>query len=188
MKKGKLKEPAFAYLKELDSIPNLKCKGKSMEYFIDLDNIDEALKVNLCLQLNSILKKMGETKASKKDFINSIQALNIVKFARDHINYVTFLLFKDRATKSTDIKCPQVFNILRKLCMIYGLNHLNKDALACYQSGYFSGQPYHDLIIEAIKEINREIRPLAIPIMESVDLPDEMFPSAIGNSYGDIYE
>lgn len=72
--------------------------------------------------------------------------------------------------------------------MLYGLNHLNKDAMPCYQSGYFSGQPYHDLIVEAIKEINREIRPLAIPIMESVDLPDEMFPSAIGNSYGDIYE
>ena len=60
--------------------------------------------------------------------------------------------------------------------------------MACFQGGYFSGQPYQDLILEAIKEINSEIRPLAIPIMESVDMPDEMFPSAIGNSYGDIYE
>ena len=42
--------------------------------------------------------------------------------------------------------------------------------------------------MEAIKEINREMRPLVVSIMESVDIPDERLVSAIGNSYGDINE
>lgn len=32
------------------------------------------------------------------------------------------------------------------------------------------------------------IRPLAIPLIESIEIPDESICSAIGNSYGDIYE
>ena len=41
---------------------------------------------------------------------------------------------------------------------------------------------------EAVKLVNKEIRPQAISIMESNDYPDGMLQSAIGNSYGDIYE
>jgi hypothetical protein len=51
------------------------------------------------------------TQASKKDFINSLYALDIVKVSQDHIRYVTFLLFKERATAS-DLRCPNVKNIL----------------------------------------------------------------------------
>ena len=42
--------------------------------------------------------------------------------------------------------------------------------------------------MEAIKAINKEMRPQVISILESADLPDELLCSAIGNSYGDIYE
>jgi|TARA_B110000285_G_scaffold193373_1_gene222349 hypothetical protein len=32
------------------------------------------------------------------------------------------------------------------------------------------------------------MRPLVISILESAEIPDELLSSAIGNSYGDIYE
>jgi hypothetical protein len=54
---------------------------------------------------------MEQTQASKKDFINSLYALDIVKVSQDHIRYVTFLLFRERATAS-DLRCPNVKNIL----------------------------------------------------------------------------
>ena len=60
---------------------------------MNLSQIDEALKVNVAVQLASILKKMEQTKASKKDFVNSLYALDIVKVSQDHIRYVTFTLF-----------------------------------------------------------------------------------------------
>jgi hypothetical protein len=46
---------------------------------MDLNQIDEVLKVNVGVQLQSILKKMAASKVSKKDFINSLCALDIVK-------------------------------------------------------------------------------------------------------------
>jgi hypothetical protein len=36
--------------------------------------------------------------------------------------------------------------------------------------------------------LNLEMRPLIIPILESAEIPDMFLASAIGNSYGDIYE
>jgi len=44
------------------------------------------------------------------------------------------------------------------------------------------------LILGAIKLVNKEIRPYALSVIESFGLPDHMIQSAIGNSYGDIYE
>ena len=44
------------------------------------------------------------------------------------------------------------------------------------------------MILEAIKTVNLKIRPFAISLIESIKIPDEIVMSAIGNSYGDIYE
>jgi len=73
--------------------------------------------------------------------------------------------------------------------MLYGLTLLMKDSQSCYECGYFqAGQNYPSHILEAIKTINGRLRPQIINIIESTRIPDEQFPSAIGNSYGDIYE
>ena len=78
---------------------------------------------------------------------------------------------------------------LHLLCALYGLHHLHIDSSNCFQSGYFSAeQPFTELILEAIKLVLKELRPQIINIIESVPLPDEISISAIGNSYGDIYE
>jgi acyl-CoA oxidase len=44
------------------------------------------------------------------------------------------------------------------------------------------------LINDAIIIINKNIRPQAISIIEALGVPDIKLQSAIGNSYGDIYE
>jgi len=36
--------------------------------------------------------------------------------------------------------------------------------------------------------LNKEIRPAVLNIIEGFDFPDDALVSAIGNSYGDIYE
>lgn len=76
--------------------------------------------------------------------------------------------------------------------MLYGLSQLNNDATHCYDCGYFGnhGQeaPFSELILEAIKLLNTEIRPQAVSIIESLKIKDNELHSAVGNSYGDIYE
>jgi hypothetical protein len=39
---------------------------------------------------------MKKSKASKKDFVNSVCALDIVKITEAHIKFITFILFKEK--------------------------------------------------------------------------------------------
>lgn len=169
-----------------------KCLASKPEDFLDLDLIEHALKVNISQKISQILKHAKESsdKVSKKDFINSKYSLDIVKASNAHIRYVTFWFFKKKV-ESDDIKCPGNKKILKNLCMLYGLFTLSNDCVSCYESGYFStdvGLPFSELILQAIKILNTEIRPKAISIVESLNITDEVLQSAIGNSYGDIYE
>ena len=87
------------------------------------------------------------------------------------------------------VTCPQNKKILANLCMLFGLCNLTNDHHSLYECGYFKeGVSYQFLILEAIKQINRELRPYIVSILESLDFCDEQINSAIGNSYGDIYE
>ena len=63
---------------------------------MNLDAVEEALKVNVSFKLLSILKKQAETKnkISKKDFINTRFALDIVNVSKIHTRYVTFWFFR----------------------------------------------------------------------------------------------
>lgn len=44
------------------------------------------------------------------------------------------------------------------------------------------------LLLEAQKKMMLRLRPQMIPLIEAWELPDSLLVSAIGNSYGDIYE
>lgn len=116
-------------------------------------------------------------------------ALEIVKASVENIRFINFQLFKRKIETDPELTCPNAKQLLSDLCLLYGLNYLNQDFSSCFESGYFSIQiAYDQLIMEAIKKLLMRIRPQAIPLVESVELPDECVCSAIGNSYGDIYE
>jgi hypothetical protein len=86
----------FGYLSEMDHLIKLRSEVKKPEDFLNLDTLEEALKVNISFKLLNILKKQSETKnkISKKDFTNTRYALDIVKASQTHIRYVTFWFFR----------------------------------------------------------------------------------------------
>ena len=96
-------------------------------------------------------------------------------------------MFMQKVTNGS-IKCENLKTHLTNLCLLYGLTALQKDSSSCYESGYFSGQPFSAFIGDAMKHLLKEIRPYAISLIEGFGIPDEVLTSAIGNSYGDIYE
>ncbi len=100
--------------------------------------------------------------------------------------YLAFKLFR-KNIEENGFKCPKLKEHLRVLCTIYGLDMLKQDCGALYQSGYFSG-PESKLVFEGLKVLIAKIRPQFIPLVEAMDIPDSILCSAIGNSYGDIYE
>lgn len=178
----------FSYLSELDGLSKAKCSASRPEHFLNLDAIDEALKVNVAFKLSAILKKKKESKLSKKDFLNLHNGREMENLGNVHTRYVIFWLFKDKV-QNGGIKCQGVKKNLENLCLMYGLNQLYKDPLSCYQSGYFNQHTdFGELMLEALKLLNAAIRPQAISIIESFEFSDAYLQSAIGNSYGDIYE
>lgn len=77
--------------------------------------------------------------------------------------------------------------ILYDLVRVFALKSLIDDCGAVFDSGYFSHSAFKNLKLALDIAIKR-MRPHLIPLIESVALPDELLPSSIGNSYGDIYE
>ena len=97
--------------------------------------IEQALKVKVSAQLRPIVEKKTKSKVPNKDFTNVYNGIDLVNVAQDHIRYVTFFLFKQRINKG--IVCPNLKRILEILCMLYGLNLLNKNSMPCFETGYF---------------------------------------------------
>jgi len=58
-----------------------KCSDISFEHFLSLDNVEEALKVNASVKVKDVLAKKLASKAHKKDFHNSLYALDVVGMA-----------------------------------------------------------------------------------------------------------
>jgi len=76
---------------------------------------------------------------------------------------------------------------LTLLCLLYGLIEIQKDIAPLYETKFFAiGAGKH--LDQALKEIMVKLRPQMIPLVESFAIPDGQLVSAIGNSYGDIYE
>jgi hypothetical protein len=134
------------------------------------------------------MKARQDSKASTKDFVNSQYAIEMVDLGQSHIRYITFHFYRIRVENGS-IKCFNLNKALTYLCALFGLNVLNNDAKAVTQSGYFTNErPFFNFILDAIKILLKNIRPQALNIVESLNIPDFFLQSAIGNSYGDIYE
>lgn len=174
----------FSYLNDLDKLTSLKCTASDFKHFLDIENVELSLKVNVAVMLKQVMKMREDTKVSKKDFVNSHCATEIVKVSNAHIKLVTFLFFKQGLES---IKCQVNKHNLTNLCMLNGLCQLMTDSTACYESKYFN-EHSKQYILNAVKHINKELRPSIINIIETCNIPDTVLCSAIGNSYGDIYE
>ena len=97
-----------------------------MEDFLKFDVIEEVLQYKIGYNMKKILEKRKHTKVSKKDFVNSLMALEVVKVSEAHIKYVTFLLNKSKIFPNKDIplrtfKCAKNRENMQNLLMLFGL-------------------------------------------------------------------
>ena len=148
----------LSYLNELSKKEYPKCTVSRSEHFLNLDIVEEALKVNQIYKLKSVMKKMHDSNVSQKDFVNSVAAIDIVKVSEGHVRFVSFLLFRRRA-ESNDIKDKNLKKHLANFCLLYGLWQLNEDPRSCYEAGYFVNSKSSEFVLEAMKMVCRELRP-----------------------------
>lgn len=101
--------------------------------------------------------------------------------------YVAFLIFRQTIEKAA-FKCPNVTSTMHDLGKLFALYELvNNDTASVYEAGFFS-MGTASILNEALKKLLVKIRPQMIPLIEAWEIPDNLLVSAIGNSYGDIYE
>lgn len=125
--------------------------------------------------------------ASENEKQNTLYAVEIVEMSKNHIMFVTFKFFRERIKSLGTNSCKNVKQNLEYLAMIYALTELQKDSIGNYECGYFSSG-MKNMILDALKKLMEIIRPQMISLVESFKVHDGVIVSAIGNSYGDIYE
>lgn len=103
-----------------------------------------------------------------------------------HFKLVCFTLFR-RHYESHSFKDKKIIKHIKLLQRIYCLNEIIEDPQALYESGYFT-KGHYTMMKQAFQESLNELRPMMIPLAESFVHKDGYLVSAIGNSYGDIYE
>jgi len=184
VQKGETLNGVFDYLNTINTILQTRCAATTAEAFTSIDQVDEALRVLSSFCIIKTVKQMANTKASKLEITNEILGLDIVKMATLHIKYVNFRLFKDALVKISDVKLR---GHLMNLATLMGIQYVQQYISFGYESGYLK-KGAQALISEANKLLLTRLRPQVIPLVELFGITDSTLPSAVGNSYGDIYE
>jgi Acyl-CoA oxidase len=129
------------------------------------------------------LKEQG---VKTRALYNEIMQVDQVTFSNYHLAYFTVWAARNHLEKS-QIKCEKLRKHVEALISLYGLNELAKDAVPLYECGYFTAG-HHSQLQDGIKFITKALRPQYVSLIEAFDIPDCVLNSAVGNSYGDIYE
>jgi len=130
---------------------------------------------------------MRNSKLTKKQRNNEELALDIVTMAQIHIKYITFANLVNSAHRVVEKGDGNIAKHINNCALLVGLSWIEEYAAIGYECGYFEpGQMVY--INEAIKIVLKELRPQLIPVVEMFRFDDNVLCSAIGNSYGDIYE
>lgn len=151
--------------------------------------MEDALRVRAAYSIyHSVVKGMMVDKAKyqSRALYNEVYQQDQVVFSTYHLVYYTVWAARHYLTKSK-IQCSNLRKNLESLVLLYGLIELGKDSAALYDCGYF-GQGSGVKVTEGIKSVTEALRPQYIGLVESFDIPDNVLNTAVGNSYGDIYE
>ena len=106
--------------------------------------------------------------------------------ARAHFDYIRFLIFRTVVDRVT-IKDAKIRFYLELLAKIYALDTLQKRGIPAFENGFFGKGTLKNLKL-AMNHCLVQLRPQILNLVESMQIPDHVHPSAIGNEYGDIYE
>lgn len=176
----------FNYLKEVNKLmmAGAKCGAKTAEDFTDIHQVDQTLKACTAATVAAATAKIAKSKASTKEKTNFLFANDIVNASLCHLKYVAFKFFLEGLET---VREPRLRDHLRNLCSLCGLCFTQECMTAGYDQGWFK-RGDNMLVQEAINISLLRIRPQAVPLVELFGHSDNTLTSAVGNSYGDIYE
>ncbi len=191
MKKINQKIPAygiFEYLNHLESLLKEKNAVNTKEQFLDAKFLEKALSIRAAYWVADVLKKLSQKGMKKKTAMNDLYAQDILAMSRNHHLYMSYLIY----VQDVDKLQPKDKNIKPHLVLlgkIFALKRLLEDSSTLYETGFFTTGA-KQAMGAAMEQLLRILRPQMIPLveLESDEMQDKSYLSAIGNKYGDIYE
>ena len=150
-----------------------------------MDNLSNILKDLSLFIYKATNEEFNASQASVKENINELFGIDLVKMATIHIKYITIITYSQKILL---FKCPKLRNHMQNMVSLATITFINEYTEVGYECGYFPKGTIQ-LLDNALKTLLARIRPQIIPIVENlIPHSDNYIMSAIGNSYGDIYE
>ncbi len=183
--KGKKPTGIFEYFNDFDQLLGLKSGVKKFEDLLCLKRLENALAIRSASKIRSTMMNLFQSKHSEAENVNTLFSMDIISMAQSHVIYVTFKYCLEMIEKS--FKCEKNKENMRNLVRVFALTEIQQDSAVLYESGFFQ-MGSGTIMLDALKHLMAAIRPQMIPLVEAWAFPDGILVSAIGNSYGDIYE
>lgn len=176
----------FEYLNQGEELLSGKTKIVNKDDFLNADVLEKALAVRSYYVMSRTINAIVASKQSEKAKDNEVFAKAKTVMAQYHLEYLSFKIFRN-CINEHQFKDPNVKELYVLMGNIHALHNIVNDSGAIFDAGFF-GQGSFTSMQLAMDELVKKLRPQMLPLVESLRWPDEIIPSAIGNSYGDIYE
>jgi len=129
------------------------------------------------------LKEEKSKGKSSEEATNEIR-VDLVTTAQAHSYlYILYCFIK----VIEDIKEPEIRDILSKLCSLFSLHRIEQFLRFFLEGEYMNGKQSR-LVSLMVRKLCAEIREVAVPLVDSFNLPDFILRSPLGRKDGNIYE
>lgn len=184
VRKGEPVDGIFYYLNHLTKIKKLKRRVNSFEDLKDLEKITHLLKSLSLFKIDQTTKLINRSNSSKDEKNNSLFANDIIEMSQIHLKSISLAISIE---KLKSIKDKNLRKHVTNCIALVGLTYIKEYASIGFDRSYI--KPYTLVWLnQAIKDLLVAIRPQFIPLLEIHPFSDNTLMSAVGNSYGDIYE
>jgi len=107
-------------------------------------------------------------------------SLDLLKATHIHCYYI---IMNNFVTKVQECKDEKIKAVLNRLCILFACTHFLDE-----NWGETLSKDQYKLIRECAYNVLKELRPDAVPLVDSFDIPDSVLRSAIGRYDGNVYE
>ena len=183
---GKKIDDNVAYLEHAHELMQEQCPAKSKDDFDNLELVLRVMQVSAASMLISTTNEMlkyAEAGIPPKEIFDVKTGLLIFDASKAHTYCFTFKSFMESLKEADE----ETRKVLKKLCLLYGINKLLENAIGLAECGYFAKE--HFAMLKAKKsDLLASLRPDAIGLVDAMAFEDSGLKSALGRYDGNVYE
>ena len=186
--RGKQTELAFPfeYIARLKQLRSAKNVGYDKFELLEIDTLLHALALRAGIFLEELFGRVQTSKEPALVQENDLFAQDRYTAARAHFKYLNLHIFCTRLHE-LKLKDARILPLMMDLLRVTALKDLIDEGAVLFAAGFFAPEA-HRQMREGLDLVVKRLRPQLLPLSEAWNWPDEVAPSSIGNSYGDILE